>query len=45
MPQSFKYIEQLSKILKKAAQGGSLKIGFLGGSITQGCSPTLPENA
>lgn len=37
--------EQLSKVLKKALQGGNLKIGFLGGSITQGCSPIFSENA
>ena len=45
MSQFFQYTEQLTKVLKKATQGNRLKIGFLGGSITQGCSPSLPENA
>ena len=45
MSKVFKYTEQLTRVLKKAAQGKNLKIGFLGGSITQGCNPTLPENA
>ena len=45
MTHSFKYTQRLTNILKKAEKGGKLKIGFLGGSITQGCNPTLPENA
>ena len=45
MSKVFQYTEQLTGVLKKAAQGENLKIGFLGGSITQGCNPKLPENA
>lgn len=45
-----KYIEEdikrLAKALNKAKQGEKeLVIGFLGGSITQGCTPSIPENA
>lgn len=45
MKQNFKDIQKLTNVLKEAEKRGKLKIGFLGGSITQGCNPTLPENA
>lgn len=45
MPNRFKYTQKLTNVLKKAEQKGKLKLGFIGGSITQGCSPTIPENA
>lgn len=41
-----KDIKKLVKVLNKAKQGEKeLTIGFLGGSITQGCTPSIPENA
>lgn len=45
MGECFKYTTQLTKVLRKAAEGESISIAFLGGSITQGCSPTDPKNA
>lgn len=45
MKHVFKYTQRLTNVLKKAEQGGKLTIGFLGGSITQGCNPSVPENA
>ena len=45
MEQCMAYTEKLTKALKKAERGEKLKIGFLGGSITQGCNPTDPQNA
>lgn len=45
MKQNFKDIQKLTNVLKEAEKKGKLKIGFLGGSITQGCNPSLPENA
>lgn len=41
----YDYIEKLSIVLDKARQGKAITIGFLGGSITQGCNPSVPENA
>lgn len=41
----YDYTEKLSLVLSKARQGKPIKIGFLGGSITQGCNPSIPENA
>lgn len=37
--------EKLRCVLQKVEAGETITIGFLGGSITQGCSPSLPENA
>ncbi len=37
--------EKLSRMLQRALDGEEITIGFLGGSITQGCNPSLPENA
>lgn len=37
--------EKLRHVLQRAQNGEKLTIGFLGGSITQGCNPSLPENA
>ena len=45
MKQNFKDTQKLTNVLKEAEKKGKLKIGFLGGSITQGCNPSLPENA
>lgn len=45
MDHSYKYTQKLTNVLKEAEEKGHLKIGFLGGSITQGCNPSLPENA
>lgn len=45
MGECFKYTTQLTKVLSKAAKGESISIAFLGGSITQGCSPKDPKNA
>ncbi len=36
---------KLTKLINKAKCGGNLTLGFLGGSITQGCNPSVPENA
>lgn len=41
----YDYTEKLSLVLRKAHQGQPITIGFLGGSITQGCNPSVPENA
>ena len=45
MLQCNQYTQKLTNVLKEAEKKGKLKIGFLGGSITQGCNPSLPENA
>lgn len=45
MPNILKNTQRLTNILKRAEKGGKFTIGFLGGSITQGCNPTFPENA
>ena len=45
MSQCGQYTQKLTNVLKEAEKKGKLKIGFLGGSITQGCNPSLPENA
>jgi len=45
MVHHFEYIQKLTNVLNTAKQDGKLKIGFIGGSITQGCNPSLPENA
>ncbi|MBO7363261.1 MAG: SGNH/GDSL hydrolase family protein [Lachnospiraceae bacterium] len=34
---------RLKNMMKKAARGGEIRIGFLGGSITQGCLASSPE--
>lgn len=41
----YDYTEKLSLVLQKAQRGEEITIGFLGGSITQGCNPSVPENA
>ena len=41
----YDYTEKLSLVLQKARKGQAITIGFLGGSITQGCNPSVPENA
>ena len=41
----YDYTEKLSLVLQRAHQGQPITIGFLGGSITQGCNPSVPENA
>lgn len=41
----YDYTEKLSLVLEKARQGQAITIGFLGGSITQGCNPSVSENA
>lgn len=45
MKHAFKYMEKLTNVLRKIEVEGYLKIGFIGGSITQGCNPSVPENA
>ena len=45
MQHTFKYMEKLTNLLKQLDAGDGLKIGFIGGSITQGCNPSVPENA
>lgn len=45
MAQEVKYTQRLTNVLKRAEQDGKLRIGFIGGSITQGCNPSIPENA
>lgn len=45
MTHTFKYMEKLTNVLRKIEVDGHLKIGFIGGSITQGCNPSVPENA
>ncbi len=37
--------EKLSRVLQRALNGEEITVGFLGGSITQGCNPSLPKNA
>lgn len=34
---------RIKNMMKKAARGGEIRIGFLGGSITQGCLASSPE--
>lgn len=34
---------RIINMMKKAARGGEIRIGFLGGSITQGCLASSPE--
>ena len=34
---------RIRNMMKKAARGGEIRIGFLGGSITQGCLASSPE--
>lgn len=41
----YDYTEKLSKVLERARAGEEITVGFLGGSITQGCNPSIPENA
>lgn len=41
----YDYTEKLSLVLQKARSGQPITLGFLGGSITQGCNPSVPENA
>lgn len=45
MGHTFKYKEKLTNVRRKIESDSHLKIGFIGGSITQGCNPSLPENA
>lgn len=41
----YDYTEQLSQILSLAKHGQTIKLAYLGGSITQGCTPSVPELA
>ncbi len=45
MQHTFRYTEKLTNLLKKLEVGDHLKIGFIGGSITQGCNPSIPDYA
>ena len=45
MQHTFKHIEKLTNLLKRLEAGDHLKLGFIGGSITQGCNPSVPEHA
>lgn len=45
MQHTFKYIEKLTNLLRGLEAGDHLKLGFIGGSITQGCNPSVPEYA
>lgn len=45
MRHTFKYMEKLTNLLKQLEVGDYLKLGFIGGSITQGCNPSVPERA
>lgn len=37
------YTEKLKSVMKRARSGESIKVAFLGGSITQGCLSSKPE--